>query len=770
MEVGLQVQRSFSYRRHVFHHKTSSKIKPFIGSFPLVKTSHISSITSWRSKHPACGFSFEITASADFSRRRQRRTSTARPNSPAPKGFTPKAPVGASTQKKDTKNNGEEEGSNTATVSQIMETHNIINIGPEKDKKQVAEIPREQKINKDKKIVEAASAESEKVQGAESNQVVENGVISRSEEVNIEAKEIAVEARQSDNMKNDRILGDESVRADERILEDAMKLKLEMEKNLRKEQIERIAEENFSRGSRVFVYPQLVKPDQDIEVFLNRSLSTLKNEPDVLIMGAFNDWRWKSFTFRLNKTHLNGDWWSCLIHVSKEAYKMDFVFHNGHNVYDNNNKKDFCIPVEGGMDQFAFDDFLLEEKCKELQKLAKEQAERERAEEEKRIGEAEEAASEADKAQARAEAAKRREALQQLIKKASSSVDKVWYIDPSEFRGEDMIKVYYNKSSGPLVHAGDIWIHGGYNNWKDGLSIVQRLVSTERKDGDWWFASVVVPDRALVLDWVFADGPPQHAVVYDNNHRQDFHAVVPKSIPEELYWVKEELQIYKKLREERRLKEEAIRAKTEKKACLKAETKERTLKRFLLSQKHLVYTEPLDVQAGSTVTVFYNPANTVLSGKSEVWFRCSFNRWTHRKGPLPPQKMLPSANNSHVKANVKVPLDAYTMDFVFSEREDGGIFDNRDGMDYHIPVFGGIAKEPPMHIVHIAVEMAPIAKVGGLGDVVTSLSRAVQDLNHSVDIILPKYDCLNHSQVSSKLSRVSHFCSLVLFILTSFIY
>lgn len=60
---------------------------------------------------------------------------------------------------------------------------------------------------------------------------------------------------------------------------------------------------------------------------------------------------------------------------------------------------------------------------------------------------------------------------------------------------------------------------------------------------------------------------------------------------------------------------------------------------------------------------------------------------------------------------VKVPLDAYVMDFVFSEREDGGIFDNKNGMDYHIPVFGGIAKEPPMHIVHIAVEMAPIAKV-----------------------------------------------------------
>lgn len=86
---------------------------------------------------------------------------------------------------------------------------------------------------------------------------------------------------------------------------------------------------------------------------------------------------------------------------------------------------------------------------------------------------------------------------------------------------------------------------------------------------------------------------------------------------------------------------------------MKAEAKERTLKMFLLSQKHIVYTEPLDVQAGSTVSVLYNPANTVLNGKSEVWFRCSFNRWTHRNGSLPPQKMLPVDNGSHLKATGK---------------------------------------------------------------------------------------------------------------------
>lgn len=51
------------------------------------------------------------------------------------------------------------------------------------------------------------------------------------------------------------------------------------------------------------------------------------------------------------------------------------------------------------------------------------------------------------------------------------------------------------------------------------------------------------------------------------------------------------------------------------------------------------------------------------------------------------------------------------MDFVFSEKEDDeGLFDNKNGTDYHIPVFGGVLKESPMHIVHISVEMAPIAK------------------------------------------------------------
>ncbi|XP_047310555.1 probable starch synthase 4, chloroplastic/amyloplastic [Impatiens glandulifera] len=52
-----------------------------------------------------------------------------------------------------------------------------------------------------------------------------------------------------------------------------------------------------------------------------------------------------------------------------------------------------------------------------------------------------------------------------------------------------------------------------------------------------------------------------------------------------------------------------------------------------------------------------------------------------------------------------------------------------------------------LHIIHIAAEMAPVAKVGGLGDVVTGLSKALQKKGHLVEIILPKYDCMQYERI-----------------------
>ena len=52
-----------------------------------------------------------------------------------------------------------------------------------------------------------------------------------------------------------------------------------------------------------------------------------------------------------------------------------------------------------------------------------------------------------------------------------------------------------------------------------------------------------------------------------------------------------------------------------------------------------------------------------------------------------------------------------------------------------------------MFIVMIASECAPVAKVGGLADVVYGLSRELEIRGNSVEIILPKYDCMRHDHI-----------------------
>lgn len=59
-----------------------------------------------------------------------------------------------------------------------------------------------------------------------------------------------------------------------------------------------------------------------------------------------------------------------------------------------------------------------------------------------------------------------------------------------------------------------------------------------------------------------------------------------------------------------------------------------------------------------------------------------------------------------------MPKDAQVMDVVFSDTGDlhGGFYDNNNGLDYHIACSGSNSQLPPLRIVHVTVEMAPIAK------------------------------------------------------------
>ncbi|WP_017327250.1 glycogen synthase GlgA [Synechococcus sp. PCC 7336] len=52
-----------------------------------------------------------------------------------------------------------------------------------------------------------------------------------------------------------------------------------------------------------------------------------------------------------------------------------------------------------------------------------------------------------------------------------------------------------------------------------------------------------------------------------------------------------------------------------------------------------------------------------------------------------------------------------------------------------------------MYIVQIASECAPVIKAGGLGDVVYGLSRELSLQQHTVEIVLPKYDCMRYDHI-----------------------
>lgn len=61
-----------------------------------------------------------------------------------------------------------------------------------------------------------------------------------------------------------------------------------------------------------------------------------------------------------------------------------------------------------------------------------------------------------------------------------------------------------------------------------------------------------------------------------------------------------------------------------------------------------------------------------------------------------------------------------------------------------------------MHIIHIASELAPIAKVGGLADVLLGLSRELSWKGHDVDIIIPKYDCMDTEGIRDLIIHNDH--------------
>lgn len=62
-----------------------------------------------------------------------------------------------------------------------------------------------------------------------------------------------------------------------------------------------------------------------------------------------------------------------------------------------------------------------------------------------------------------------------------------------------------------------------------------------------------------------------------------------------------------------------------------------------------------------------------------------------------------------------------------------------------------------MRIVHLSAEFAPIAKAGGLGEVLVGLCRELSRSSHDVEMILPKYDFIDLSKIDRLKLEVPNF-------------
>ncbi|XP_050216775.1 uncharacterized protein LOC126667757 [Mercurialis annua] len=121
------------------------------------------------------------------------------------------------------------------------------------------------------------------------------------------------------------------------------------------------------------------------------------------------------------------------------------------------------------------------------------------------------------------------------------------------------------------------------------------------------------------------------------------------------------------------------------------------------------------------------------------------------KKVLPTTLRKPLVSSSFTSLQVGAETDYTSEQFVWPSPSDEIPFWKRDfpSWDATSEDHGDVLKDSNlMHIIHVTAEMAPIAKVGGLGDVVTGLARACLLRGHTVDIMLPFYECIQRQQIN----------------------
>ncbi|KAK3255426.1 hypothetical protein CYMTET_35388 [Cymbomonas tetramitiformis] len=483
-------------------------------------------------------------------------------------------------------------------------------------------------------------------------------------------------------------------------------------------------------GGKFFTVPAEPIAGSSTHLYVNRAWVSFCMSPrqECQAIGGFNDWETGNFRNPCGKVAYeaeDSDWWMTEFEAPTGVYNMKLAFSDGADEFDNNDKNDYDIPLAFGVTP---------EEYAELAEKA-------------RVEEEENRRNEADMQAAWDIINEHKHHRDERLAAATTSWDNpdgtpVWRSEASK-KSRCEVVLLYNSAATCLNGAESITLHTGSNNWDRPTELkMQRSTKLQEEGAVWWEATVMVTKPVYVVNFVVSDGDETN---WDNNGGADYAMATGNEQTEEC-WKTAVFDRYTKIQEDRKeaARQEAIRQ--EKKAKRREATRAMSKQVLARQMRHILYTEPEIPKAGEALKVFYNPNNTNLAGMPEVHVRVGFNRWTHEEPlNLPMQQVEGSPN---VATEIQIPADANLVDMVFtSSAEDGDwvSYDNKFGLDYHIATEGATTSPEPLHIVHVAVEMAPIAKVGGLGDVVTSISRAVQDMGHNVEIILPKYSFLSHS-------------------------
>ena len=340
--------------------------------------------------------------------------------------------------------------------------------------------------------------------------------------------------------------------------------------------------------------------------------------------------------------------------------------------------------------------------------------------------------------------------VEQASGDARKTTDGVYYF-VGDVRPSTRVRLIYNReTTSRMSRDGQVFAHVGFNGWRLGVSkkigmtplahdAKERDIDHRVRDqGSWWICEVEIPPGASTVEFVFSDANG----FYDNNSGKDYHCPVDvENLPREH-------RISARIKAETERRRDAIEKcakRAGKRAARHAEMRATALVRASEGAALMrVHTVPYQGKAGGEMTIVYRAEGGPLGDAQNIFCEGSWNRWNHGAS-FGPSVMQRGDTPGTLELTVNVPADAHVMDFKFLNEDVASPqtrYDSNNGADYHAPVTGGSGAAPKLNVVHIAVEMAPICKVGGMGDVVTALARATQEDGHNVEVIVPHYDCM----------------------------